>query len=449
MIERQTIEQLRQQVNLYDVISRHIDLKREGGNWFGLCPFHSESSPSFTVPAAGDKAFFHCFGCGAHGDAIDFLQQYTGQGFADAVRELAAQVGVNVQEGKAARPVLKAPAKFIPLPAAKVGHIVIDQDAADRLTSWRAKLPGSPAEGYLEGRGIPLAVAQAVGAGYLPPGEAMGLNAEGRPTAFGPRIVLPHTLPGGEVVNLYGRSIKPDADKAERHRHLSTPKGLFNAAALALDGPLWIVEGAFDALALRAAGVDKVLAVFGLAGFDWRWLKGQREIVLALDADESGIEAANKMAEDAAYRAIKVRRLGLEAYGGAKDVSQAWQLGTLQLDGYQDKPRQRIEVPAIGDPPERLHASQWADFKATAAWFTTFHLEAAMAAGWTLAEIFSIPTIRAGLDGGVVWTLAWVSLAGIEVDQGSLTAITREGSRMTFQRDQLRPSGILPWPTPV
>lgn len=445
MIEQRTLEQLRESVSLYDVISRHVELKRQGGSWFGLCPFHSESSPSFTVPASGDKPFFHCFGCGAHGDAIEFLQRHTGQSFADAVRDLASQAGVAVQEGQRSKPALKAAAKFAPLPAAKEGHQLLDENAAHRLTTWQSRLPGSPGESYLAGRGIPLEVAQQVGAGYLPPGEAMGVNAEGKPMAYGPRIVLPHTLPGGDLVNLYGRSIEPDAGKETRHRHLPPPKGLFNAAALAQDGPLWVVEGPFDALALKAAGVHKVVAIFGLAGFDWRWFKGQREIVLALDCDDSGRAAANKLADDAAYRAMKVRRLDASAYGGCKDVSEAWQQGRLQLDGYLAERQQLVEVPPIGDPPERMYVREWADFKATAAWFTTFHLKAAMAAGWTLPELFSIPTNRAGLDAGVIWTLTGFKMDGIEADGQVLTGITREGSRMAIRKADLKASGVLPW----
>src|SRR3990167_5619689 len=77
-------------VDIVEVVGRHVELRRTGANLSGLCPFHAEKSPSFTV--APSKQFYHCFGCGAHGDAIRFLVEHSGMSFIDAVKELAQQV---------------------------------------------------------------------------------------------------------------------------------------------------------------------------------------------------------------------------------------------------------------------------------------------------------------------------------------------------------------------
>ena len=83
-------------VDVVEVVGRHVQLRRAGANQLGLCPFHNEKTPSFTVSPA--KQFYHCFGCGAHGNAIGFLMSYSGLGYVDAIKELAASVGMQVPE---------------------------------------------------------------------------------------------------------------------------------------------------------------------------------------------------------------------------------------------------------------------------------------------------------------------------------------------------------------
>src|SRR6185369_316426 len=89
-------QDLLNRVDIVDVVSRYVQLKKGGANYQGLCPFHSEKSPSFTVSPT--KQFYHCFGCGAHGTAIGFLIEYSGMGFVDAVKDLAQNVGMVVPE---------------------------------------------------------------------------------------------------------------------------------------------------------------------------------------------------------------------------------------------------------------------------------------------------------------------------------------------------------------
>ena len=107
-----------------------------------------------------------------------------------------------------------------------------------------------------------------------------------------------------------------------------------NAALQAGTGPLWVCEGAFDALALLAAGVSRVVAIFGVQGWHWDWVRQVHELVFALDADAAGPPQWRALARQAARRGKRVARLPPEAYGGHKDASAAWAAGAeMQYDG--------------------------------------------------------------------------------------------------------------------
>jgi hypothetical protein len=206
---------------------------------------------------------------------------------------------------------------------------------------------------YLRQRGIPLALAQQLGVGYAAPGTWPHKARDWR----GGRVVFPHTTPEGRVVNLYGRAVgtAEQVPKAKRHDHLPGAKGYFNAAALqAGAGPLWVCEGAFDALALRAAGVSRVVAIFGVQGWRWDWAREVRELVFALDTDAAGQQQWRQLARQAALRGKQVAVLEPAAYGGYKDVSEAWAAGVLGVGA----------GPAAGSPalavPETLR-ERWAE----------------------------------------------------------------------------------------
>jgi len=96
MIPQGFIQDLLARVDIVDVVGRHVALKKAGQNFLGLCPFHAEKTPSFTVSPS--KQFFHCFGCGAHGSAIGFLMEHRGLGYVDAIRDLAQSAGLQVPE---------------------------------------------------------------------------------------------------------------------------------------------------------------------------------------------------------------------------------------------------------------------------------------------------------------------------------------------------------------
>lgn len=234
------------------------------------------------------------------------------------------------------------------------------------MAGYRAALPGSPGEAYLRARGIPLAVAQRAGVGYAPPGTWAHVNDAGRPIRdwHRGRLVFPHTAPDGAIVNLYGRAVG-DAPKEERHDHLPGAKGYFNAQALrAGAGPVTVCEGAFDALALMAAGAPRVVGIFGVNGWRWDWAKDVRELIFALDSDAAGAKGFHELAPVARLRGKRVAYLEPDAYGGEKDAAAAWAAGTLRLGDVagafaprtpHDAPEAAQKPPTPAEPPRAPH----------------------------------------------------------------------------------------------
>jgi DNA primase len=215
-------------------------------------------------------------------------------------------------------------------PPAPPAPVPARPDLAQQLAAFQAALPGSRGEAYLQQRGIPLALAQQLGVGYAAPGAWPHAARDWR----GGRVVFPHTAPDGRLVNLYGRAVgtAEQVPKAKRHDHLPGAKGYFNAAALQAGAePLWVCEGAFDALALLAAGVSRVVAIFGVQGWRWDWAREVRELVFALDVDTAGQQQWHQLARQAALRGKQVAVLPAAAYGGCKDVSDAWATGVLAV----------------------------------------------------------------------------------------------------------------------
>jgi len=198
------------------------------------------------------------------------------------------------------------------------------------LATYQAALPCTWGAKYLEHRKIPLGLAQQYGVGYAAAG-----TWPGRPWKWG-RLVFPHTEPGGEVVNLYGRAVGSNekVPKKLRHDHLSGTKGIFNARALRMgEGPLFICEGVFDALSLIAAGYPRAVAIFGTNGWRWEWAREVKQIVFAMDADKAG-ESWRELARQAVLRGQQVAYLSAEAYGGYKDASDAWAAGVLRIGAW-------------------------------------------------------------------------------------------------------------------
>src|SRR2546427_11485136 len=257
----------------------------EGGHVLrALCPFHgSDRQRSLRVQVHSGR--FVCFACGAWGymetartQWREAQQRQAAFGRSPARRQRVSHrrqspPPLSRQQAAAVRPRSADP----PAPRAPVSE---RPDLAQQLAVFQVALSGSRGEAYLHERGIPLALAQQYGVGYAAPGT---WPHPARDWHNG-RVVFPHTTPDGRVVNLYGRAVgtEEQVPKAKRHDHLPGVKGYFNATALqAGAGPLWVCEGTFDALALRAVGVTRVVAIFGVQGWRWDWVRAVGALVVA------------------------------------------------------------------------------------------------------------------------------------------------------------------------
>src|ERR687887_1409398 len=300
-----------------------------------LCPFHgSDRQRSLRVQVHSGR--FVCFACGAWGYMDTARAQWREEQQRQAVlRRPPAHRQRLAHRRQSPPPRSRLPAAAVrprsPDPPAPRASAPARPDLAQQLAAFQAALPGSRGAVYLQQRGIPLTLAQQRGVGYAAPGTWPHPARDWR----GGRVVFPHTTPDGRLVNLYGRAggAAEQVPKAKRHDHLPGAKGYFNAAALQGDaGPLWVCEGAFDALALLAAGVPQVVALFGVQGWRWDWVRKVRELVFALDADIAGQQQWHQLARQAALRGKRVAVLEPVAYGGQKDVSAAWAAGVLRIE---------------------------------------------------------------------------------------------------------------------
>ena len=334
MIPSSFIDDLLQKVDVADVVGQYVSLKKAGANFSGLCPFHTEKSPSFTVSPT--KQFYHCFGCGAHGTALGFLMEHLGLGFPQAVEELASRVGLEVpQEVNTANAQAGSTARQA------------QSDLKSRLHShlleaaryYQRRLKDSPqAIDYLKGRGISGETAKRFHIGYAPPGwqglqavfadygspelEQAGLVIAGQgepaegPTAeakrydrFRNRIMFPILSTRGEVIGFGARAMGEDLPK-----YLNSPEtpvfskgsglyGLFEARAAIRDaGEVWVVEGYMDVVMLAQFGLGQAVATLGTATTEehLRLLSRQSgRLVFMFDGDAAGRKAAARALETA------------------------------------------------------------------------------------------------------------------------------------------------------
>ena len=329
------VHDLLSRVDVVEVIGRHVELKRAGTVHKGLCPFHGEKTPSFTVSPS--RQTYHCFGCGAHGDAIRFLMENQGLPFMDAVRELAQRVGVTVPESDAS-----------PQERARAAEQREKrQTLTDALTRagehYKASLKSAPrAVEYLKRRGLTGEIAARFGLGYAPPGwrnlasvfaryddpllvEAGLVIVQGdddeskRYDRFRDRIMFPIRSVRGEVIGFGGRVIDDGEPK-----YLNSPEtplfvkgrelyGLFEArAALREAGYALVVEGYMDVVALAQSGFAQAVATLGTACTPEHVAKLFRftdHVVFSFDGDAAGRRAAARALEAALPHASDLRTI--------------------------------------------------------------------------------------------------------------------------------------------
>ena len=325
LIPQSFIADLLNRVDIVDVVGQHVKLKKAGANYQGLCPFHSEKSPSFSVSPT--KQFYHCFGCGAHGSAISFLMEYSGLGYVDAIEDLARSAGLDVpREERTANDV-----------ARQQQAMALSEVMSSAADWYRQQLKGSTrAVEYLKGRGLTGEIAKRYALGYAPDGwqglEAVfgpytndevaktlvegglviqGEQSEGAPVKrydrFRDRVMFPIRNPKGQTIGFGGRIL----DQGEP-KYLNSPEtplfskgntlyGLFEARqAIRAQEYVLVCEGYMDVVALAQLGFPNAVATLGTActANHVRMLLRQTDkVVFSFDGDSAGQRAAQRALE--------------------------------------------------------------------------------------------------------------------------------------------------------
>ncbi len=328
----ESLDTLRSKIDLVEIMSAHIQLKRAGASYKALCPFHEEKTPSFVLQAGDDH--YHCFGCGAHGDAIAFLMNHLKMSFVEAVESLAERFGVTLEktegEGKKRGPDRSRLKEALEL-ACNFYHTLL-------LHS----VEGHEALQYLYRRGVDLDFIRAFRLGFSPSmrqsfltlgkGEGFaeeilqtaGLTTERGRDFFAERIMFPITDPFGNVIGFSARKLKEETFGG---KYINTPEtplfkkshilfGLsFCRQRIAKERKAVIVEGQMDALRLIHAGCNLAIAAQGTAFGDGhvKLLSdlGVSQIFLAMDGDVAGKSAAKKIGHLFQKKGIEVSVLSL------------------------------------------------------------------------------------------------------------------------------------------
>jgi DNA primase len=327
------IQELLSRVDVVEVVGRHVTLKKAGINHKGLCPFHGEKTPSFIVSPT--RQTYHCFGCGAHGDAIRFLCEHTGASFVDAVEDLAQQVGLQVPADERSAEDRAAAAQH------KARQATLGDVLARAATHYRRQLKASPrAIDYLKKRGVSGEIAARFGLGYAPEGwrglasvfpsyddpalvesGLVILQEDGeeqkRYDRFRDRVMFPIRSVQGDVIGFGGRVL----DRGEP-KYLNSPEtpvfvkgrelyGLYEARqGLRERGHVLVVEGYMDVVALAQLGFPNAVATLGTACTEEHVRKLFRfadSVVFSFDGDAAGRRAAGRALEAALPHATDTR----------------------------------------------------------------------------------------------------------------------------------------------
>jgi DNA primase len=315
----ETIERVRDGADIVEIVSAYTDLRRQGERFVGLCPFHDERTPSFSVkPRDG---FYYCFGCEAGGDAIRFVQEKEGLGFPEAVETLAERYGVEVE-----RDAEDPQAEEARRRRGRLGEALERVAAFYESFLWESPKAAKARTYLTEERGLGEEVLRSFGVGFAPSawdsvltrGQRAGFSVDellaagliqrsqktpgGHYDRFRGRIAFPVRDHRGRVVGFGARGLRPEAKpkylnspESEVYRKSRTLYGIDRARGpIARGGRAVVVEGYTDVIALHGAGVEEAVAVMGTAITPEQLkLLGSyaEEVVLALDADRAGREA--------------------------------------------------------------------------------------------------------------------------------------------------------------
>jgi DNA primase len=379
MIPDDAIAQIRDAADIVAVIGEHVQLRRAGTSFKGLCPFHGERTPSFNVVPA--KQFFHCFGCQKHGDVFTFVMELEGKSFVEAAEQLAGRFGITIPrieeppEQQRARVERLRMLEINKLAAAFYRELVLDPRR------------GEPGRAYLARRGVTTETAERFQLGYAPAewgaladhlkarradlelAVKLGLIAH-RPRTSGfydrnrDRLVCPVIVPGGDVVGFSSRLVgapAPGPDGSEPPKYINSPESavykkgklLFGLAqardAMNTRKRAVLVEGNFDVISLHQAGFTEAVAPLGtaLTTEQVHVLKRLAErVVLLYDGDRAGYKAtmhALQMCVEADLEVLVATRPGHARSGGAGILSGGVDPDSLIASGGAELLREAVD----------------------------------------------------------------------------------------------------------
>jgi DNA primase len=328
---KDSIDRVKEAVDMVELVGARSDLRRVGSRWTGLCPFHDERTPSFSVNA--ENKLYHCFGCGASGDAIKFVEETDGLNFPEAVEMLADRYRVELkqeQEDPEAEQRRRRRERLLSLVERATGYY-------ERVL-WESP-EAAKARAYLSGRGLGDDVLRTFRVGYAPSAwdkllmaaqregysheeiAAAGLGARGRSGGFydrfRARIMFPLADPRGKVLGFGARAMRDDqgpkyvnTSENELYHKGRQLFGIDHARGpAARAGRVVAVEGYTDVLALHQAGVTETVAIMGTALTQEQMAELGRAastVFLALDADRAGQDAMLRAARTAQERKLEL-----------------------------------------------------------------------------------------------------------------------------------------------
>jgi DNA primase len=363
LISNESLERVKAAADIVEVVSAHTDLRRQGARYVGLCPFHEERTPSFSVEPT--EKLYHCFGCGVGGDVIKFVEEKDGLGFAEAVEMLADRYGVELEREQ------EDPRAEAKRQRRRRLEQLLERSAAFYSNYlWESEEAGK-ARDYLAQRGLREEALRAFGVGYAPSAwdkilvrgqqagfsveelRAVGLAQRGRSGGeydrFRERIMFPIRDRRGRVLGFGGRAMRSD----QGAKYVNTAETDFfhksqmlygvdlAKAAIAKAGRAVVVEGYTDVLALHQAGIEEAVGVMGTAITPDQVgaLSGMvEEVVLALDADSAGQEAMLRAQRVAAGRRMRLRVAAMPA---GEDPAEM-----MAADGGPERFRELLEAAA-------------------------------------------------------------------------------------------------------
>lgn len=334
-IPESIIDRIRESVNIVDVIGRYVTLKKRGRNYLGLCPFHTEKTPSFNVNP--EKQIFHCFGCGTGGNVFTFLMRYENLSFVDAVKRLADETGIKIPVSQEAKK-----------QESENEQLFRANEVAESVYHQQLKQAPAAVQEYLQRRGISAETREQFKLGYasgewdgllkylerngfsLNPYKKLGLLLESEKSGklfdrFRNRLMFPIHNQSGKVIGFGGRAL---LDEPNSPKYMNSPEspvyqksrilyGLyFSKEAIRESGAVIFVEGYMDFLQLYQAGIRNVVATSGTALTEEHARLIRRytsRVYLCYDADTAGINAAVRGGEILFQQLLEVEALILPA----------------------------------------------------------------------------------------------------------------------------------------